>query len=146
MLLAVYTKPDYPNNGILIHYIHQCTVYMVIFDGRKFCARQVWKDFCGLFFRWSSSWIHCVSLRHYFFEDDYFAVNKCTAKSAKFIFLENYRVYGIFIALVSTTLQSDFLKNVCVCVCVCVVPLCPDLKLHQEYIIIEGEENVQLSQ
>ena len=35
---------------------------------------------------------------HTFFKDECFAVNKCTAKSAKFTSLENYCIYGMHVS------------------------------------------------
>ena len=47
---------------------------MVIFEEHKFRGKQVWKDFRGLFFA-DLQVEFIVSLRHYFFEDEYFVVN-----------------------------------------------------------------------
>ena len=64
--------------------IRKYTAYAVIFEGRKF-----------LFFT-DHEGAYIVSLRLcFFFEDKYFAFGKRTAKSVKFMSLENYRVYGI---------------------------------------------------
>ena len=53
------------------------------------------KGFRGLIFA-DHQFEYILFLRVLFFEDEYFEVNKRTAKSAKLMPLENHRVYGSY--------------------------------------------------